>query len=228
MSGKNTKTSNPMTVSITDVSKEDKTMNKKEVKEVGTLKINLKTSNDKKLFETLGADLDSISSLGFEVGVIGYYLNGGTIPSYTTKSGAHVPSMSRDGMSITDIVNHECISNKARSTVSRMVGAVRRLTEDKKFNKFASGELPFTYDKIYLFYDNKDVMTKNGIKTLEDAFKKSVRDLKDIVSKDKNGGGSSDASDAEEMVEFTYNRKKYNVKKSAMESFLKNCVKVTK
>lgn len=224
MSGK-MRTKNPLTVEIKEV-KEDKTMNKKEVKELGTLKINLKTSNDKKLFETLGADLDSISSLGFEVGVIGYYLNGGTIPSYTTKTGAHVPSMSRDGMSITDIVNHECINNKARSTVSRMVGAVRRLTDDKKFDKFASGELPFTYDKIYLFYDNKDVMTKNGIKTLEDAFKKSVRDLKDIVSKDNNGGGSG--SDTEEMVEFTYNRKKYNVKKSAMESFLKNCVKVTK
>ena len=220
-------TSNPMTVVITDEKKDEvKNMKKNnEKKSGGVIGINLKTSNTEKLFKTLGADLDNISVLGFEVGVIGYYLNGGKIPSYTTKSGAHVPSMERDGMKVTEIVDNDYISDKSRSTVSRMIGAVRRLTDDNKFNKFASGELPFTYDKIYAFYDNKEVMEQNGIKTLEDAFKKSVRDLKDMIAKNKNGGNSSDT---EEMVEFTYNRKKYNVKKSAMENFLKNCVKITK
>ena len=116
------------------------------------------------------------------------------------------------------------IINKSRSTVSRMVGAVRRLTDDSKdaFNLFSTGKLPFTYDKIYLYYDNKEAMTANGITSLEKAFEKSVRDLKDMVKKATATTGDSDDT----MVNFTYNKKTYSVKKSAMDSFLKGCVEI--
>ena len=223
-----TKTKNPLTVEIKEV-KEGKTMSKKEVKEVGVIKINLNTANDRVLFNNLATALSNIQDNAFEVGVISAYLNGVEIPSYINKNGVKVSNHKRNSMSITDIANHKDIEGYSRSTISRMVGAVKLIIDNNDFEKFTTTDsvrrLSFTYDKIYSYYQNKDVMNKEGIKSIDDAFKKSVRDLKDIVSKDKNGGTDSDT---EEMVEFTYNRKKYNVKKSAMENFLKNCVKITK
>ena len=187
------------------------------------LSINLATAKEATIYKAIATALDNISTSAFEVGVYGAYLNGVEIPSYTTKGakGVHVPACKHDTTSISNIVNNEYIVNKSRSTVSRMVGAVRRLTDDSAevFNLFSTGQLPFTYDKIYLYYDNKEAMTANGIKSLKEAFEKSVRDLKDIVAK-----ANTPTKDGEDtMVNFTYDGKKYSVKKSAMESFLKGC-----
>lgn len=196
-------------------------------KEKGIINTNLATVKRDALFKHLATALENIQTYALEVGVIASYLNGVTIPSYTTKNGAYVPSMHGDKMSITDIVNHPNIEGYSRSTISRMVGAVRRLTNDNKLQLFLTTDeknrLPFTYDKIYLYYDNIETMKNNNINSLEEAFKKSVRELKDIVNPSTD---SSDKSDDEEMVNFTYNRKTYSVKKSAMDTFLKSCVEI--
>lgn len=190
------------------------------------LDFNLATMKEATKYKKLTTALSNIQKNGFIVGVITASLNGVAIPSYTTKDGVHVPKTQFDATSISDIARRPDMENFSRSTVSRMVGAVRRLTDDKgAFEKFADGTYDFTYDKIYLYYDNKDVMNTNGIKSIDDAMLKSVTYLKELV-KPNNGNGTK--SDDAEMVNFTYNGKEYSVKKSDMDNFLKSCHPIKK
>ena len=186
------------------------------------LDFNLATMKEATKYSKLATALANIEKYGFIAGVIAANLNGVEIPAYTMKDGTHVAKTKIDATSISDIARRPDMEHFSRSTVSRMVGAVRRLTDDNgAFEKFASGKYQFTYDKIYLYYDNKEVMAKNGIKSIDDAMAKSVRDLKELLN--PSTGNSDSKGDDEEMVNFTYNKKTYSVKKSAMDTFLKGC-----
>jgi len=187
---------------------------------------NLGTMKEETKYKRLGEALGNIQKYGFIVGVIAAHLNGVTIPSYTMKDGTHVETVKRDGIGVSEIVNNKHVEGYSRSTIDRMVGAVRRLTSDEgAFEKFANGTYQFTYDKIYSYYDNKEAMAAAGIDSIDKAMDTSVRELKKIV-KGENGGGGNGGTTEDTEVQFTYEGKKYSVKKSAMDSFLKSCTPV--
>ena len=234
MENKNNKNNNNL-IATKDNNKNNNSKGEKTMEKLkGIITINLKNANNVKCFEYMRNDLETMSTKGFELGVIGYYLNGGNIPTYTTKNGVVVNVTRKsdgDTMTITDIANSEYLKDYDRSTISRMITAVKLIIENGDFNKFATTDtvrrLTFTYDKVISFYNNKDVMRKNGVKSINDAFKKSVRDLREIV-KPKNDVKTATKSDDKEQVIIEYNGKKYSVNRKALEAFLESSCPISK
>ena len=191
--------------------------------------------------------LDKSALTGFYIGVYGAYMNGVEIPAYYTKKGDYVTACKlASTMSLKEASKLPALKHKDYTTLSRYVGAVKLVIEAGDFGYFASGKLSFTYDKIYLYYNNKSAMESNQINSILDAFEISVASLKKLV-KEYNAPADSDSDSApaddstsdsapvtavdsannDEMVEFVFNGKKYNAPKSAVLALVAVAVEIT-
>lgn len=196
------------------------------------LSTNFSNVSDVTIFKAIGNCLKTIDRNGFMLGVYICFLNGVEIPAYNTNKGVHVPAFKRDGMTISDICNNEYVKGYSRSTISRYATAVKLIIANHDFHKFIDGNddrrLTFTYDTVINYYQNKDIMSKNDIKSIDDALTKhSVRDIKELVK----GGDSTTAKKDDTPdgnVKFTYNGNEYSISKVVMELMLKSAVKLSK
>lgn len=197
------------------------------------LTANFSNVSDVTIFKAISNCLKAIDKNGFMLGVYICYLNGVQIPAYNTNKGVHVPACKRDSMSITDICNNEYVKGYSRSTISRYATAVKLIIANGDFNKFIDGDdvrrLSFTYDTVINYYQNKDVMNKNDIKSIDDALTKhSVRDIKELVKNGDSTTANKDDAVSDGNVKFTYNGNEYSISKAVMEVMLKSAVKLSK
>lgn len=196
------------------------------------LSTNFSNVSDVTIFKAIGNCLKTIDRNGFMLGVYICFLNGVEIPAYNTNKGVHVPAFKRDGITISDICNNEYVKGYSRSTISRYATAVKLIIANHDFHKFIDGNddrrLTFTYDTVINYYQNLDVMDKNGIKTVDDALSKSVRDIKELVKNGDSTTANKDAAVSDGNVKFTYNGNEYSISKAVMEVMLKSAVKLSK
>ena len=195
--------------------------------------------------------LETLEKSVFNIAIVSAYAVGVTIPAYTdSKGNEHGESTCEKPMKRSDYLK---LVGRSKSTLSRWIGALQLVIDGGYFTDFAMGTYPFSYDKIYIIFDekNKDIFAEY---VLADLMNMSVDSLESLVAKpsadddedeetDTAEDTATDTDEDEETdtaedtaidfskvgddeVTFIYNDKQYVVNQSAFETWLSENAKV--
>ena len=177
--------------------------------------------------------LVSVEKSVFNIALLCAYATGKTIPAYVDCEGnEHAEAICEKPMSRKDFMNEV---GRAKSTISRWMTAFEHILDNNYFSIFAEGTLPFSYDKIILICDNKEVFEGRAISDLMDM---TVKSLEALAPSKKGKKSTSKEEPVEETVEepveetvedipaeievaiLTYDGKEYQVNKAIFEKWL--------
>lgn len=209
---------------------------KQEVKNnsIITVTVNGMTAND--TINNVKSRLESVEKSAFNIALLCAYGTGVTIPEYTDNKGnVHGEAICDKPIKQNDYIK---LVGRSKATLSRWIKAMKLIIENNRFNDFATGLYPFSYDKIIDIFENADVF--NGyvfndlmelsactlatmVKDYEKLSKEpsEEEDSKDETAPDsdsKEEKGSEEPS--AETTTLTYNGKEYTVNKQAFEKWL--------
>lgn len=196
--------------------------------------------------------LKSVEKSAFNVALLGAYATGVEIPSYKLiekskdDNGAVVESeVVVAGGTIEKKVTPKdfyTLVGRSKSTLSRWIKAINYVIEDGNFGLFATGTLPFSYDKIIAIHD-KNLVEVCG-KSINELFELSAKALEGMESEkaqaqaededaedfeDEEGAEDEGAEVAEpvesaEPTTFVYNGTTYEVDSALLAKFIaENC-----
>lgn len=196
--------------------------------------VNGMTAND--TINNVKSRLESVEKSAFNIALLCAYGTGVTIPEYTDNKGnVHGEAICDKPIKQNDYIK---LVGRSKATLSRWIKAMKLIIENNRFNDFATGLYPFSYDKIIDIFENADVF--NGyvfndlmelsactlatmVKDYEKLSKEpsEEEDSKDETAPDsdsKEEKGSEEPS--AETTTLTYNGKEYTVNKQAFEKWL--------
>lgn len=196
--------------------------------------VNGMTAND--TINNVKSRLESVEKSAFNIALLCAYGTGVTIPEYTDNKGnVHGEAICDKPIKQNDYIK---LVGRSKATLSRWIKAMKLVIENNRFNDFATGLYPFSYDKIIDIFENADVF--NGyvfndlmelsactlatmVKDYEKLSKEpsEEEDSKDETAPDsdsKEEKGSEEPS--AETTTLTYNGKEYTVNKQAFEKWL--------
>lgn len=196
--------------------------------------VNGMTAND--TIDSVKSRLETVEKSAFNIALLCAYGTGVTIPEYTDNKGnVHGEATCDNPIKQNDYIK---LVGRSKATLSRWIKAMNLIIENNRFNDFASGLYPFSYDKIIDIFENAEVFNGCIFKDLMDLSASTLATMiKDYVkpSEEKAEEGSEDetATDSdskeeekteeesfEETAVLTYQGKDYTVNKAVFEKWL--------
>ena len=195
--------------------------------------VNGMTAND--TINNVKSRLESVEKSAFNIALLCAYGTGVTIPEYTDNKGnVHGEATCDKPIKQNDYIK---LVGRSKATLSRWIKAMNLIIENNRFNDFASGLYPFSYDKIIDIFENVEVFQGYVFKDLmelsactlatmvKDYVKPSEEKAEEEVSKEKSDDNSKEEEKAEEEVSketavLTYQSKDYTVNKAVFEKWL--------
>lgn len=195
--------------------------------------VNGMTAND--TINNVKSRLESVEKSAFNIALLCAYGTGVTIPEYTdNKDNVHGEATCDKPIKQNDYIK---LVGRSKATLSRWIKAMNLIIENNRFNDFATGLYPFSYDKIIDIFENAEVFDGYVFKDLMDLSASTLATMvKDYIkpSKEKTEEGSEDetATDSdskeeekteegsEETAVLTYHGKDYTVNKAVFEKWL--------
>ena len=168
----------------------------------------------------------------FNIAMLVAYGTGVTIPAHTDEQGnEHAEATVEKKIKQVDYIK---LVGRSKQAIQRWCGAMKLIIENDTFHLFASGKVPFQYDKIYIIYN---VENRDFFKTynFEELFTMSVDTLEALAAGFKAKKSSDYTDDEQEQAEqeqeqaeqeqaekttFTYNGKQFEVDKKAFEKWI--------
>lgn len=195
--------------------------------------VNGMTAND--TINNVKSRLESVEKSAFNIALLCAYGTGVTIPEYTDNKGnIHGEATCDKPIKQNDYIK---LVGRSKATLSRWIKAMNLIIENNRFNEFASGLYPFSYDKIIDIFENTEVFNGYVFKDLMDLSASTLATMvKDYIkpsSEEKTEEEKSDNTDSdskeeekteeessEETAVLTYNGKNYTVNKAVFEKWL--------
>lgn len=196
--------------------------------------VNGMTAND--TINNVKSRLESVEKSAFNIALLCAYGTGVTIPEYTDNKGSvHGEATCDKPIKQNDYIK---LVGRSKATLSRWIKAMNLIIENNRFNDFATGLYPFSYDKIIDIFENAEVFDGYVFKDLMDLSASTLATMvKDYIkpSKEKTEEPSEEetATDSdskeeekteeevsEETAVLTYNGKNYTVNKAVFEKWL--------
>ena len=179
--------------------------------------------------------LESVEKSAFNIALLCAYGTGVTIPEYTDNKGnIHGEATCDKPIKQNDYIK---LVGRSKATLSRWIKAMNLIIENNRFNDFASGLYPFSYDKIIDIFENKEVFQGYVFKDLMDLsactlatmikdYVKPSEEKTEEVSEDETATDSDSKEEekteevSEETAVLTYKGKNYTVNKAVFEKWL--------
>ena len=178
--------------------------------------------------------LESVEKSAFNIALLCAYGTGVTIPEYTDNKGnVHGEATCDKPIKQNDYIK---LVGRSKATLSRWIKAMNLIIENNRFNDFATGAYPFSYDKIIDIFENKEVFDGYVFKDLmelsactlatmiKDYVKPSEEKTEEEPSEEKSDDNSKKEEKTEESSEetavLTYQGKDYTVNKAVFEKWL--------
>lgn len=196
--------------------------------------VNGMTAND--TINNVKSRLESVEKSAFNIALLCAYGTGVTIPEYTDNKGnVHGEATCDKPIKQNDYIK---LVGRSKATLSRWIKAMNLIIKNNRFNDFATGLYPFSYDKIIDIFENAEVFDGYVFKDLMDLSASTLATMvKDYIkpSKEKTEEPSEEetATDSdskeeektekevsEETAVLTYNGKNYTVNKAVFEKWL--------
>lgn len=196
--------------------------------------VNGMTAND--TITNVKSRLESVEKSAFNIALLCAYGTGVTIPEYTDNKGSvHGEAICDKPIKQNDYIK---LVGRSKATLSRWIKAMNLIIENNRFNDFASGLYPFSYDKIIDIFENAEVFDGYVFKDLMDLSACTLATMiKDYVkpsekteekTEDATADGETDSDSTEEKSEepseetavLTYQGKDYTVNKAVFEKWL--------
>ena len=179
--------------------------------------------------------LESVEKSAFNIALLCAYGTGVTIPEYTDNKGnVHGEATCDKPIKQNDYIK---LVGRSKATLSRWIKAMNLIIENNRFNDFATGLYPFSYDKIIDIFENAEVfdgyvfkdlmdlsactlatMVKDYAKPSEEKTEDETATDSDIQEEEKSEEPSEEGS--EETAVLTYQGKDYTVNKAVFEKWL--------
>ena len=207
-----------------------------EVKNNSIINVTVNGMSAKDTITNVKSRLESVEKSAFNIALLCAYGTGVTIPEYTDNKGnLHGEATCDKPIKQNDYIK---LVGRSKATLSRWIKAMNLIIENNRFNDFATGLYPFSYDKIIDIFENTEVFDGYVFKDLMDLSACTLATMvKDYVkpSEEKTEEGSEDetATDSdskeeekpeeepsEETAVLTYQGKDYTVNKAAFEKWL--------
>lgn len=195
--------------------------------------VNGMTAND--TIANVKSRLESVEKSAFNIALLCAYGTGVTIPEYTDNKGnIHGEATCDKPIKQNDYIK---LVGRSKATLSRWIKAMNLIIENNRFNEFASGLYPFSYDKIIDIFENTEVFDGYVFKDLMDLSACTLATMvKDYVKpseekteevSEKETATDSDSKEeekteevSEETAVLTYQGKDYTVNKAVFEKWL--------
>lgn len=193
--------------------------------------VNGMTAND--TINNVKLRLESVEKSAFNIALLCAYGTGVTIPEYTDNKGnVHGEATCDKPIKQNDYIK---LVGRSKATLSRWVKAMNLIIENNRFNDFATGLYPFSYDKIIDIFENAEVFNGYVFKDLMDLSACTLATMvKDYVkpSEEKSHNTDSETNSdrkeeekaeeevSEETAVLTYQGKNYTVNKAVFEKWL--------
>nr|DAN90681.1 MAG TPA: KorB domain [Bacteriophage sp.] len=193
--------------------------------------VNGMTAND--TINNVKSRLESVEKSAFNIALLCAYGTGVTIPEYTDNKGnVHGEATCDKPIKQNDYIK---LVGRSKATLSRWIKAMNLIIENNRFNEFASGLYPFSYDKIIDIFENTEVFDGYVFKDLMDLSACTLATMiKDYIkpSEEKSEETATDSNSTEEKSEekskepseetavLTYQGKDYTVNKAVFEKWL--------
>lgn len=193
--------------------------------------VNGMTAND--TINNVKSRLESVEKSAFNIALLCAYGTGVTIPEYTDNKGnVHGEATCDKPIKQNDYIK---LVGRSKATLSRWIKAMNLIIENNRFNEFASGLYPFSYDKIIDIFENTEVFDGYVFKDLMDLSACTLATMiKDYTkpSEEKSEETATDSNSTEEKSEekskepseetavLTYQGKDYTVNKAVFEKWL--------
>lgn len=196
--------------------------------------VNGMTAND--TITNVKSRLESVEKSAFNIALLCAYGTGVTIPEYTDNKGSvHGEAICDKPIKQNDYIK---LVGRSKATLSRWIKAMNLIIENNRFNDFASGLYPFSYDKIIDIFENAEVFDGYVFKDLMDLSACTLATMiKDYVkpsekteekTEDATADSETDSNSTEEKSEepseetavLTYKGKDYTVNKAVFEKWL--------
>ena len=196
--------------------------------------VNGMTAND--TINNVKSRLESVEKSAFNIALLCAYGTGVTIPEYTDNKGnVHGEATCDKPIKQNDYIK---LVGRSKATLSRWIKAMNLIIENNRFNEFAGGVYPFSYDKIIDIFENaevfdgyvfKDLMELSAC-TLATMIKDYTKPSKEEETEEEAATDSETDSDSkeekteeepsEETAVLTYQGKDYTVNKAVFEKWL--------
>ena len=177
--------------------------------------------------------LESVEKSAFNIALLCAYGTGVTIPEYTDNKGnVHGEATCEKLIKQSDYIK---LVGRSKATLSRWIKAMNLIIENNRFNDFATGLYPFSYDKIIDIFENAEVFTGYVFKDLMDLsactlatmvkdYAKPSEEEAEETATDSETDNDSEEEKTEEVSEettvLTYQGKDYTVNKVVFEKWL--------
>lgn len=196
--------------------------------------VNGMTANE--TIDSVKSRLETVEKSAFNIALLCAYGTGVTIPEYTDNKGSvHGEATCDKPIKQNDYIK---LVGRSKATLSRWIKAMNLIIENNRFNDFASGLYPFSYDKIIDIFENAEVfdgyvfkdlmdlsactlatMIKDYVKPSEKTEEKTEEATADSET-DSDSTEEKSEEPSEETAVLTYQGKDYTVNKAVFEKWL--------
>lgn len=206
-----------------------------EVKNNSIINVTVNGMTANETINNVKSRLESVEKSAFNIALLCAYGTGVTIPEYTDNKGnIHGEATCDKPIKQNDYIK---LVGRSKATLSRWIKAMNLIIENNRFNDFASGLYPFSYDKIIDIFENKEVFQGYVFKDLMDLsactlatmikdYVKPSEEKTEEVSEDETATDSDSKEEekteevSEETAVLTYHGKNYTVNKAVFEKWL--------
>ena len=179
--------------------------------------------------------LEAVEKSAFNIALLCAYTLGDTIPSYIdSKGNEHGEAVCEKPIKKqADLLK---LIGRSKATLSRWIKAMRLIIEHGYFTEFASGSLPFSYDKIITIIENKDkfndyvfadlmamscdTLEAMTVVSTEEATTEAEAEASEEATEEEATTEDATEEATEETAILTYNGKEYIVNKAVFEKWL--------
>ena len=197
--------------------------------------VNGMTANE--TITTVKTRLESVEKSAFNIALLCAYGTGVTIPEYTDNKGnVHGEAICEKPIKQNDYIK---LVGRSKATLSRWIKAMNLIIENNRFNDFATGIYPFSYDKIIDIFENAEVfdgyvfkdlmelsactlgtMVKDYVKPSEEEAEETKEETATDSETDSDSKEEKTKEVSEETAVLTYQGKDYTVNKAVFEKWL--------
>lgn len=196
--------------------------------------VNGMTANE--TIDSVKSRLETVEKSAFNIALLCAYGTGVTIPEYTDNKGnVHGEATCDKPIKQNDYIK---LVGRSKATLSRWIKAMNLIIENNRFNDFATGVYPFSYDKIIDIFENAEVFDGYVFKDLMDLsactlatmvkdYVKPSEENTEEVSEEKSDNTDNSKEEekteeepSEETAVLTYQGKDYTVNKAVFEKWL--------